>query len=451
METQAQLEDQAFLAIHPKILAKLPTSVDVFIMTRNSGRFLDGCLRSVEHGVNVNRLIVIDGGSTDETLEIARRHGAEILSDKGLGLGYARKLAATLCETKWLCFIDADVELPEGWHEGMMRYAVPGVGAVASLVMTAPVNDYERRIIQIQNRRARYRGGDLEGQFARGFTGATLIRTRLLLGLRMPNIRSMEDYVITQHILRRSRWLRVPIFVNHHDRFSERLDRISHNWAAARFLRRIGTIKFLLKRTKTVVKNLIISIAYGEPLNFVHHVRYSVHALRGWFFWHEYIDKSYPTGRVKAPPPGLSLNVGCGATRRHPFRDFGCDLNADISVPEMEIPNYIRCDALHLPFRPVFDRIVASHLVEHLFNPRTAIEEFKSIAQRVTVTVPHWLSTDAYLDPTHRWVRFASGWRPTPSLLHLLIKLKQLRRIANFAHRLLGMPRQTLIELETRR
>jgi len=140
METQAQLEDQAFLAIHPKILAKLPTSVDVFIMTRNSGRFLDGCLRSVEHEVNVNRLIVIDGGSTDDTLEIAGHHGADIFDDGGLGLGHARKLAVDICETEWLCFIDADVELSKDWHNRMMRYETRDVGAIVSIALTAPIN-----------------------------------------------------------------------------------------------------------------------------------------------------------------------------------------------------------------------------------------------------------------------------------------------------------------------
>ena len=306
METQSQLEDQAFLTMRPTMLAEPSTAVDVFIMTRNSARFLDGCLRSVEHGVNVNRLIVIDGGSTDDTLEIARHHGAEIINDGGLGLGYARKLAADLCESEWICFIDADVELLKDWHNRMMRYATPDVGAIVSIALTAPLNEYERRIARIINhRRTRRKACNLMGRSAWGFTGASLIRNSLLSDLMMPPVKCMEDYVITQHILRRARWLWVPVFIRHYDRFSERPDRSSQTWATARFIRLMGTIRFLIRRTTLAMKSLLISIAYREPLYFIHYIRDTIYAFRGWFHWNKYIKKSYPTGYMNPPQSTL--------------------------------------------------------------------------------------------------------------------------------------------------
>lgn len=418
--------------------------MDVFVLTRNSGRFLDRCLMSVKKDVGVRRLVVVDGGSTDGTLRIARCYGAEIVDDGGRGLGYARKLAAELCESEWLCFVDADVELSDGWHERMMRYATAEVGAIASFVQTIPVNDYERRITRIQNKRTPRRVDELKNRSARGFTGATLIRSRLLSGLEIPPIRCEEDYVITQHIIRQGyRWLRVPVFVNHWDRFSERPERITLTWATARFLHHMETGKFLYERILDITKGLLLSIVYREPLFFVYRVNYARCAIRGWFNWNEYVGKAYSQGWVKASGP--SLNVGCGATKRYPFRDMECDVNCDFSVPEVEVPNYVRCDALNLPFRPIFSKLFASHLVEHLTDPDYAIKGFKAIVNQVYITVPSWFSTNAYLDPSHRWVWFGGNWRRIPKVLHFLVQFRLLRKIINKVSRFLRIPQQKTI------
>ena len=441
METQAQL-DQAIAAMRASVWAELPTQVDVFVMARNSQRFLEACLSSIEENVNVNRLILIDGNSIDDTHKIAKRHNAKILSDGGMGLGYSRKLASVLCETEWACFIDADVELPRDWHNKIMKHAGSDVGAIASIALTIPINTYEERITRIQNRNLHRKVGDLKGKTARGFTGATLIKTGLLHDLRMPPIKSEEDYVITQHILRRARWLRAPIFVRHYDRFSERPERICHTWAAARVLHRMKTIPFLLKRANVMLKSLLLALYYREPLYFMFYIKYSTNAIRGWLNWSRYINEPYPTGIKHTTKRGLSLNIGCGASKRYTFRDLGCDVNTDISIPYMKIPNYVCCDALHLPFRSVFTNAFANHLVEHLIEPKRAIEEFKTISSSVTITVPHWLSTDAYLDPTHRWVLFAGDWGRIPWILRFIVKFRFLRRVINRLSRLLELPRQ---------
>src|SRR6478672_12375107 len=52
---------------------------------------LDECLASIEAEAP-REIIVVDGNSTDGTLEIARRHSATILCDGGRGLPAARML-----------------------------------------------------------------------------------------------------------------------------------------------------------------------------------------------------------------------------------------------------------------------------------------------------------------------------------------------------------------------
>jgi len=146
----------------------------------------------------------------------------------------------------------------------------------------------------------------------------------------------------------------------------------------------------------------------------------------------------------------LSLNVGCGATNQYPFRNFNCEINCDISVPEMNIKNYIRCEAMHLPFRPIFDCLIASHLIEHLPDPEKSIEEFKRISNYILIIIPHALSPNAYFDSTHLWVRFAGKWLRTPHILKVLVRSIFLNLGWQFISLIIGLPRQKILEIKGR-
>ena len=87
--------------------------VSVVVPVRNAEGLLDECLRSIV-AAEPAELIVVDGCSTDGTLEIARRHGARILSDEGGGLPVARMLGAREARSDRVALIDADVVLRDG-------------------------------------------------------------------------------------------------------------------------------------------------------------------------------------------------------------------------------------------------------------------------------------------------------------------------------------------------
>ena len=44
--------------------------IDVVMLTKNSQRKLHDCIESINQNVSVKRLIVVDGYSTDKTLQI---------------------------------------------------------------------------------------------------------------------------------------------------------------------------------------------------------------------------------------------------------------------------------------------------------------------------------------------------------------------------------------------
>lgn len=121
---------------------KILNKIDVAVMTYNSGRFLDECLTSIENSIPVKKLIIVDHYSEDNTVSIAKKHGAEIHSEN-VGLGYARQLAIKLVETNAFMFVDSDVILPEdNWFKKMSSMLKPEdrIGAVVGSIPTRNVS-----------------------------------------------------------------------------------------------------------------------------------------------------------------------------------------------------------------------------------------------------------------------------------------------------------------------
>jgi rSAM/selenodomain-associated transferase 2 len=63
----------------------------------------------------VRQVIVVDGGSTDRTLEIADAAGAEIVKGPR-GRGHQLAMGAERARWPWLLFLHADTVLQEGWE-----------------------------------------------------------------------------------------------------------------------------------------------------------------------------------------------------------------------------------------------------------------------------------------------------------------------------------------------
>lgn len=85
--------------------------VSVVIPTLNEGERIGGLSGSLKEALYPNNeIIVVDGGSTDETVEVAKREGALVLQETGAvkGPGNARNQGATVAKGEVVCFFDAD-------------------------------------------------------------------------------------------------------------------------------------------------------------------------------------------------------------------------------------------------------------------------------------------------------------------------------------------------------
>jgi (heptosyl)LPS beta-1,4-glucosyltransferase len=75
------------------------------IITLNAERHLARVLASLDF---CHELLVLDSGSTDRTLELARAGGARVLSQRFLGFGAQKQRAVELARHDWVLVVDAD-------------------------------------------------------------------------------------------------------------------------------------------------------------------------------------------------------------------------------------------------------------------------------------------------------------------------------------------------------
>ena len=82
-------------------------AVSVVVLTRDEEVNIARCLASVAWA---DQVVVVDSGSTDDTVPIARSLGADVVEQPWLGFSGQREFALRLPEVRhdWVCFVDAD-------------------------------------------------------------------------------------------------------------------------------------------------------------------------------------------------------------------------------------------------------------------------------------------------------------------------------------------------------
>ncbi|MGI8705033.1 MAG: TIGR04283 family arsenosugar biosynthesis glycosyltransferase [Sphingomicrobium sp.] len=87
-------------------------TVSAIVPALNAAETIRHCVEQLE---GLGEVIVVDGGSLDQTQEIARQAGAKvIISDRGRGVQL--RAGATAAKGNWLLFLHADTLLSDGWQ-----------------------------------------------------------------------------------------------------------------------------------------------------------------------------------------------------------------------------------------------------------------------------------------------------------------------------------------------
>jgi glycosyltransferase involved in cell wall biosynthesis len=107
-----------------------PFPAGVFIICKNEEKNLARALESVK---DFAQIVVVDSGSTDGTLEIARRYTDQVLHQEWLGYSGQKAFALSQCSPDWVLNIDADEEVTPQLREDLRQVMAQG-RAVAAVV-----------------------------------------------------------------------------------------------------------------------------------------------------------------------------------------------------------------------------------------------------------------------------------------------------------------------------
>ncbi len=137
-------------------------SLSVAIATRNSERTLVFCLSSVREQLypNLIEIVIADGGSTDKTLEIAKRFGAKIIKvpEYRQNAEYNKGVAVNKAKNDILLMIDHDNILPhKHWIKKMVRPLIEDDTIIGSGVLQF---HYDKKMSLVDRYSALFGGSD---------------------------------------------------------------------------------------------------------------------------------------------------------------------------------------------------------------------------------------------------------------------------------------------------
>ena len=172
--------------------------ISIIIPTLNEATNLPATLASTQNGSNVE-VIVVDGGSTDETVEVARSRGIEVVPWPP---GRARQMnvGASRATGELLLFLHGDTRLPEG-YDSHIRAILKSPRTVAGAFQLRidgrlPGLRTAERLVNLRSQRLQFPYGDQ----------AIFLRADLFRKMGgFPEMPIMEDFELVRRLRRRGR------------------------------------------------------------------------------------------------------------------------------------------------------------------------------------------------------------------------------------------------------
>lgn len=85
------------------------TPFSVAIITKNEANNLPDCLKNIDFA---GQIVVVDSGSTDDTVKIASDFGCDVFIEPWRGFGLQKQFAIDKCRNRWVLVLDADERIP---------------------------------------------------------------------------------------------------------------------------------------------------------------------------------------------------------------------------------------------------------------------------------------------------------------------------------------------------
>jgi (heptosyl)LPS beta-1,4-glucosyltransferase len=96
------------------------STLSVVLIVKNEAKNLEDCLKSVVEFAS--EIIVYDTGSTDNTVEIAKKYTQKVILDNDWqGFGKARQKAQSHAQSDWVLMLDADERVTEDLRDSIIE------------------------------------------------------------------------------------------------------------------------------------------------------------------------------------------------------------------------------------------------------------------------------------------------------------------------------------------
>jgi glycosyltransferase involved in cell wall biosynthesis len=237
--------------------------ISVIIPSKNAENTIEECLSSVQRN-NPTEIIVVDGNSSDRTVEIAHRYTEKIYSDEGKGTSYAHQLGAEQASQEYIAYVDADIVLPECTLSTLLaELKASGYANIQAKVLAVSRSTYWERAQDqhtqiLQTRRA---GGLSAGLLRRD----TVLNLKFDLSIKFAG----DDYAFLSRL--KSKGYKFGIssaFVYHHHRadlksFAKR--RLHLGWSSVQVIRKYGPWHASLWPPLSMLYWLAICLRKGKP------------------------------------------------------------------------------------------------------------------------------------------------------------------------------------------
>jgi len=125
--------------------------VAVIVAAYNEQATVELCLASLsEQTYSPMEIIVVDDGSTDSTVEIARNYATKVFLQPHRGPAVARNLGASRTDARILVFADADMSFDRRFVERLVEPIIAG-SAIGTFTKEEYVRNWDRRLARCWN------------------------------------------------------------------------------------------------------------------------------------------------------------------------------------------------------------------------------------------------------------------------------------------------------------
>jgi len=100
------------------------------------------CLEAIRLN-DTQEVLVIDGGSQDDTVELARQAGVLVIEAGPVGLAKQRRIGYQETQMEYVAFVDADDRIEPGWIQNLLEQLnTGGYAALQSLLRVPPPKNF---------------------------------------------------------------------------------------------------------------------------------------------------------------------------------------------------------------------------------------------------------------------------------------------------------------------